>query len=171
MKVRVSQMSISEAVRYGFSMTVYFFVTGAMSLLFVAIGMDLMSQTDSGALFFGFAMFAIGFLFYFSAIYGAIYKLISDSVMRGTIEAADILNQNKSPPTPPAKKAIPAPPPRFENGKNLREKKWEEKMDEMSRSLRIQNYENVEKQAQAKREKSDLEQWQNKLLNNSEDPE
>ena len=159
MKVRVSQMSISEAVRYGFSMTGYFFVTGAMSLLFVAIGMALMSQDELGsARWFGLAMLAFGFLFYFSATYGAIYKLISDSVMRGTIEDANILNQNKS-------------PPRFENEKNLREKKWEEKMDEMSRSLRIQNYENVEKQAQAKREKSDLEQWQKKLLKNSEDPE
>ena len=64
------QVSWEEAIKYGFSMAIFFFLFGILILFLLLI--------EDGIGFFAF----VGLILAISVSYGATYKLIADSVIR-----------------------------------------------------------------------------------------
>ena len=154
MRHRFNFMSISEAVRYGFSMIGYFIATGSASLLLILIAARMAAEDTNYSLFPAIILYGAGVLLLLSASYGAIYKLQSDSVMRGLIAAESVTNRNKSPAvqSQPSYSPRPPPPPL----ESIKEKVRQEKF---------------ELQAQQERENKEIDKWQKQLMENSEEPE
>ena len=159
MRRRFNFMSISEAVRYGFSMIGYFIATGSASLLLILIAARLAAEDTNYSFLPAIILYGAGVLLLLSASYGAIYKLQSDSVMRGLIAADSVMNGNRTAsaqsqpsysPRPPRPPQTPSPL-EFEKEKARQEK--------------------FELQAQQERENKEIDEWQKKLMENSEEPE
>ncbi len=111
MRRRVYEISISEAVSYGFSMIGYFLATTSLTVMLFVFGNSIARESDSSfSLFIGLLLMCAAIVFGVSAYYGAFYKLLSDSVTRGSIGADSIIHKSKtsSPTRPP--KSPPAPP-------------------------------------------------------------
>ena len=113
---RLDMLSTTEAVKYGFSMIWYFIATGSASMILILWGGALID--GDGTLIIGVIISFARIILLLSASYGAIYKLQSDSVTRGNIQAARFLNTLKSPTMDQSerrpqqrKNEVPPPPP------------------------------------------------------------
>ena len=107
---RLDMLSTTEAVKYGFSMIWYFIATGSASMILILVGRELIGIS----LLLGIIMYFAGIILLLSATYGAIYKLQSDSVTRGNIQAVRYLNTEKSQVEwrhQQRKNEVPPPPP------------------------------------------------------------
>ena len=93
----MNRVSTNEAIHYGFSMFKYFFGIGLLCLILVFMGNWLISIDFGPIQMFGAIFVFSGFLLAISASYGAIYKLIADSVKRGSdnqVEEVPISSEN-----------------------------------------------------------------------------
>tara|TARA_Y100001980_G_C14326700_1_gene145500 strand:+ start:134 stop:499 length:366 start_codon:yes stop_codon:yes gene_type:complete len=79
----MQQISWQESIKYGFSMFIYFFLFGIVISFLYSIDV----------FFFGL----VGVILAISVSYGAAYKLIADSVIRGNNnrDYTDIITENK----------------------------------------------------------------------------
>ena len=86
----MQRISWQESIKYGFSMFIYFFLFGIL-IAFLFLMNDVKSDDEIG--FFGFA----GLILAISVSYGAAYKLIADSVIRGNNNSdyTDMITEKK----------------------------------------------------------------------------
>ena len=111
MRRRVHEISMSEAVSYGFSMVGYFLATTALTVILIIIATYVVAPSGSSfSIFISLVLTCTAIVFGVSAYYGAFYKLLSDSVMRGSI-GADSIEHKSKPSSPPRPPKSPTPPP------------------------------------------------------------
>tara|TARA_Y100000589_G_C26784310_1_gene479101 strand:+ start:228 stop:530 length:303 start_codon:yes stop_codon:yes gene_type:complete len=83
----MGEVTLGEALRYGFSLLAYITVTGLIAVGMIYLGLGLIAEgqleTNDGYFLIGVIQTAIGFLVAIAATYGALYKLIADAVGRG----------------------------------------------------------------------------------------
>ena len=87
----MQQISWQEAIKYGFSMFIFFFLIGIFIAFLLLMDAEFMEGDGYG--FFGF----VGLILAISVSYGAAYKLIADSVIRGNNDSdyTDMMTEKK----------------------------------------------------------------------------
>ena len=91
-------VSIRDGIRYGFTIMLYYLSVVIVGSVISAIGSGIIAtgvqagiqNPNIGVMLFGVAITVIGLLVIFAGIFGALHKVIADSVAKGRVMSSGI---------------------------------------------------------------------------------